>query len=609
MKLPDLAGSPSRSINITSPLGPQALLFHSVEGREALGQPFEYTVRALSKLPSIELESLLGKSVTLDIELQNAGKRYLNGLVTRFEHAGRHGRYHHYTLVLRPWLWLLTLTRDCKIFQRQSIPQIVQAVFADCPVSVCEARLAETYPTLDYVVQYRETDLDFVLRLMQHAGIYFFFEHEDRAHRLVMCDAPSAHKPCLGYETVPYESPDSDFPAGLGSKRECFTSWRIGKSMQSGSVVLNDYDFRRPQVDIRSTAVQPLPHEHAQGEIYDHPGTYASETEGEHYVRVRLEELHAQHERAQCESCVRGLITGSTFTLSEHPRPEQNREYLIVAVRWRITEADHETHGDAGQGFSVWNEVDAMPTLRVYRPPMTIEKPYIFGLQTAVVVGPPGQEIHPDAFGRVKVQFHWDRYGGRDDKSSCWLRVASSWAGKGSGMLSIPRVGQEVVVQFMEGDPDRPLITGSLYNGDNRPPWSVPQAAHQSGLRSSSTPGGNGFCEVTIHDKAGEELLNIHSQKDMVTTVQNDHTLVVNGPRHAVSVTRGKMETQVQEELRLASLGNEIHLSAATKITLECGDSKLTMDKDGTITIEGKTISSIASAGHTIKGEKLFLNP
>jgi type VI secretion system secreted protein VgrG len=410
---------------------------------------------------------LLGQNITVHYQLPIGGTRHFNGFVSEFSYVGSLGEQAHYQAVMRPWYWLLTRTADSRIFQFMSVPDILKAVFADNGFSDYETRLYGDYREWDYCVQYRETDYNFLARLMEQEGIYYYFRHEAGKHILVLADAISAHDPYPGYERVTFHS------ARNAILKEHLHAWRVGQRIQPGKIVLNDYNFQTPRADLESDRPMPRPHAHADHEIYDYPGEYTDRGEGENYARIRIEELQASHTLMHGQGNVGGIAPGHLFSLERHPRADQNQDYLVLAADYTLHSEDYESGGHA-EGTSYDVAFSVLPASEPYRPPRLTPKPIVQGPQTAVVTGPPGEEIYPDRYGRVKVQFHWDRYGQRNEHSSCWIRVSQAWAGKGWGAMIIPRIGQEVIVDFLEGDPDRPIITGRVYNADNMPPYGLP---------------------------------------------------------------------------------------------------------------------------------------
>ncbi|WP_334012596.1 type VI secretion system tip protein VgrG, partial [Pseudomonas aeruginosa] len=346
------------------------------------------------------------------------------------------------------------------IFQNQKVPDIIKQVFRDLGFSDFEDALSRSYREWEYCVQYRETSFDFVSRLMEQEGIYYWFRHEKKRHILVLSDAYGAHHSPAGYTSVPY------YPPSLGHReRDHFFDWHMAREVQPGSLSLNDYDFQRPgtRLEVRSNVGRA--HAAADYPLYDYPGEYVQSQDGEHYARTRIEAIQTQYERVRLRGCARGIGAGHLFHLSNYPRLDQNREYLVVGAEYRVVQELYET-GNGGGGAQFESELDCIDAGQAFRPLPSTPVPVVRGPQTAVVVGPKGEEIWTDQYGRVKVHFHWDRHDQSNENSSCWMRVSQAWAGKNWGSVQIPRIGQEVIVSFLEGDPDRPIITGRVYNAE-----------------------------------------------------------------------------------------------------------------------------------------------
>ncbi len=556
-----------RLVSISTPLEDGVLLVRSMSVREELGRLFEFSLELLSEDPDIKLEDILGQPITATLELGDGVQRYFNGLVTRFSLTGTHGEYVTYRAILRPWFWFLTRKSDCRIFQEKTVPDIIKDVFRDNGFSDFEELLSGSYRTWDYCVQYRETDFNFVSRLMEQEGIYYYFKHDDGKHMLVMSDSVSSHEPFEGYDEIPYK------PTG-GSSSETedhIETWQISQAVQPGAYALRDFDFEKPRTKLDSKSSITRDHQHAEYEVYDYPGEYVESGDGDNYVSTRIQELQAQYERVEAQANARGLAAGYLFTLTEFPRDDQNREYLIVSVTHEMSVNTYES----GSGDEDYYGCDfvAMDSKQDFRSQRITPKPAIQGPQTAIVVGKSGEEIWTDKYGRVKVQFHWDRVGKADENSSCWVRVASIWAGKKWGGVHIPRIGQEVIVEFLEGDPDRPIITGRVYNADNMPPYDLPAKATQSGIKSRSSKEGSpdNFNEVRFEDKKGEEEVYIHAEKDQNNVVENNETTSVGNDRsenvgnnETINIGNDRIETVGANHTE--TIGANLDLSvAATK--------------------------------------------
>lgn len=586
----------TRMAQINSPLGPDTLILAEMGGGEELGRLFDYELQLTSSDAAIDLNQLLGKPMSLSLQLDGQGQRHFHGIVARCSQNIDRGQYASYQVTLRPWLWLLTRTSDCRIFQNQTIPQIIKQVFRDLGFSDFEDSLSRPYREWEYCVQYRETSFDFVSRLMEQEGIYYYFRHEKDRHVLVLADAYGAHQACPGYESVPYYPPD-----GQHRERDHLNDWHLAQEVQPGSLELNDYDFQRPSARIDVRSAMPRPHAAGDYPLYDYPGTYVQSQDGEHYARTRIEALQSLHERVQLKGNARGLGAGHLFSMTGFSRQDQNREYLIVYTRVFISQERLETGAGSGaaQFESSLGCIDAQQT---FRPLANTPRPVVKGPQTAIVVGPAGEEIWTDQFGRVKVHFYWDRHDQSNENSSCWIRVSQAWAGKNWGSMQIPRIGQEVIVSFLEGDPDRPIITGRVYNAEQTVPYDLPANATQSGMKSRSSKGGTpaNFNEIRMEDKKGAEQLYIHAERNQDIVVEQHET-------HTVGISRtksvGLVETVLIGQDRIRAVRrNDILMVGASKtdsistsylievgenLRLVCGKSVLELNASGQINLTG----------------------
>jgi len=501
------------AVTLTTPLGENTLLLSDMTMTEEIGRLFSIDLELLSEQDDIKFEDLLGQNITITLDLAAGKKRYFNGHITRFSQSGNERTHATYQATVRPWLWFLTRTADCRIFQDETVPDIIKAVFRDLGYTDFDDKLSNSYRKWDYCVQYRETDFNFVSRLLEQEGIYYYFTHKEGTHTLILADDYAAHEALPSAKEIPF------YPANATAIRdeEHISSWFVSKQVQPGKYALNEFDFERPTANLSTKSSVSREHSIADYEIYDYPGEYVKTDDGDNYVQARIEELHTQYEQAQGQSNVRALKTGGLFKLKKYPRDDQNREYLIIR-------ATHSIHADDDNGRLYDNSFSVIDSKTPYRPARSTPKPMIQGAQTAIVVGPSGEEIHTDKYGRVKLQFHWDRYGKSDENASCWVRVAQLWAGKTWGGIHIPRMGQEVIVEFLEGDPDHPIVTGRVYNADQMPPYSLPANKTQSGIKSRSSKGGTGanFNEIRMEDKKGAEELYLHAEKNHTNITEND---------------------------------------------------------------------------------------
>ncbi|SEK53387.1 type VI secretion system secreted protein VgrG [Stigmatella aurantiaca] len=496
------------------------------EANEFLSQPYSVEV-TLAAPPDVEVndKALLGQSALLTVQLGDGTARFFQGIVARIARweitQSPEKQRHRITVV--PRLWTLRHTRRSRIFQEMTVPDIVHKVLTEAMVQHTLS-LSGSYRPRNYCVQYRESDLEFVQRLLEEEGIFYYFEHTEDSHLMVLRDASLTCPAVAGDARLVFRE-HSKMVAGNESVHAVSSQMQV----QPGAVALRDFNFVQPRQDL--TATVTADEGEAALEFYDYPARYEEPRTGKALAKVRLEEFRARVELLVGASNCRRLCTGYSFGLDEHPVDAFNRSYLVLSVKHvgRQPEVLTIEQAQSGEKEGYHNEFTCQPAQVPYRPPRETRRPFIAGAQTAIVVGPPGEEIHTDEHGRIKVQFHWDREGKGDDKSSCWIRVSQAWAGPGWGALYLPRIGQEVVVEFLEGDPDRPIVTGSVYNGQNPPPIELPGDKTQSTLRSSSSPGGNGSNELRIEDAAGEEQIYLHAQKDFQIVVENDKTQEVRG--------------------------------------------------------------------------------
>src|SRR4030095_2674362 len=374
-------------------------------------------------------------------------------------------------------------------------------------------------------VQYRETDFAFVSRIMEEEGIYYYVEQKDGKHTLKLVDSESGHKKLENKASIAYYPPGR----AIHGDEEYIQSFRQAQRIEPGTVATRSFELTKPKADLGVKAQNVQQHQSADYEIYDFQGDYVLADNGEHFAKVRVDEFHTEFELAEAETNVRDIAVGRLFSLTNAPRKDQEKDYLIVSAEWGLRNNTYEASINEDAAYSCTMTV--LQSKQQFRPARSTPRPTMGGPQTAVVVGPGGEEIYCDKYGRVKVQFHWDRYGKRNENSSCWIRVSSPWAGKSWGGVSIPRIGQEVSVDCVKGDPDQPIITGRVYNADNMPPYGLPGAAVISGMKSNSTKGGGGYNEMSLDDTKGEEKITIHGQYNMGTVVEHDQTSTIHNNR------------------------------------------------------------------------------
>jgi type VI secretion system secreted protein VgrG len=621
----------NRPLQITTTLGADVLMLANVSGREAMSELFEYRVQLYSENGAIVPKNVLTTSATVSVQLRTAAPRYINGIFSDFVQAGfdRKTGLYTYEGTIVPSFWLLTLYSNCQIFQNKSVPDIVEAVLGARSISNYKSDLSGSYSAREYCVQYRETDMNFIARLLEQEGIAWYFTHENGSHTLVLTDqtksAPEAPQ-------TPVSFLGSAPPVAI-SPQTSIWSFDHRNTVRTAKATLTDYNFETPATNLLSTTNTLIQRSNPSQEVYDYPGLYTATGDGANYVKVLMEEFETAAETANGSSDCETFAPGYQFTLSDHFRDEYNVAYLLTSVTHQATQSAYAA--GSSEEFQYTNQFQAMPVTVAYRPPRRARRPTISGLQPAVVVGPSGEEIYVDKYGRVKVQFFWDRVGQKDENSSCWVRVASIWAGKNWGWITHPRIGQEVLVDFLEGDPDRPVVVGRMYNADQMPPYALPDNMTQSVMKTRSSKGGgtDNFNEIKFEDKKGSELFFLHAEKDMTTevehddsqTVQNDRTITVQGKHtetitkdtaititegnHSLTINQGNQSITVDtgNQTTKISTGNQsitvstgnqttkVDLGSASheamqQIELKVGQSSIVLTQEG-VTIKGLMIS------------------
>ena len=567
----------------------------------------------------VKFDEVMGKEAVLTIMVEDS-ERFFHGIINQFSQAGKSGDHRLYRARLVPSLWLLSLEQDCRIFQEKDVQQIVKQILEEGGITSewFSFRLQGQYQPKTYCVQYRETDLHFISRLLEEEGIFYFFEHTKDKHLLIFGDSTVNYQPITGEALVTFSDAESMVPT-----EEFVKAFTMSQRIHTGKITLRDFNFEKPALDLTS---QDENKSYKHLEAYDFPAEYYEQDPGKKMARIRLQEAVMFRETADGESNCCRFVPGFTFKLTGHELTGLNQEYLFVQIMHRGTQPQ-VLRDRAGQGGTVYsNELMVIPSSVSFRPERQTPKPVIEGIQTAKVVGPSGEEIYTDEYGRVKVQFHWDREGEYNEKSSCWIRVSHSWAGGQYGYFSLPRVGQEVIVSFVEGDPDRPLITGRVYNADHLPPYPLPEEKTKSTIKSKSYKG-EGANEIRFEDDAGKEQLYIHAQKDLDIRVLNDCKTTVDNIQHLIvkgdsntkvgssSVTvegdgavkvGGQRSLTVEKDVlkdfkkgHKAEVGKEHYVKAGTNIIIESG-SELTLKSAGGFV-------KIDSSGITIEGKKVMI--
>lgn len=561
-----------------------------VVGQEELSRPFSFQITLVSEERHIDLDALVGEPAQLRIQGMD-GTRVVHGIVERFRHlvSGRH--YVHYEAILASPLQMLRYTRNSRIFQQSSTLEIVQDVLATSPLQL-EIRLAlmGTYGPRDFCVQYQESDLDFISRLLEEDGIFYYLDHTGEHPVLVLGDGPHAVEPLPQGEVLEFHNESR----ATVQEQEAVYDFRAEAALRSGGTVMRDFRFKNPGVSLEAKRVEDR---FQSLETYYYPGGYVSPELGRELARIRLEAQVRDRQRFTGTATVRGLVPGHRFTLDRHDRDDFNRTYLICTVEHEGTETPAllEESGESQTEPSTYRaRFECIPVDVPFRPSLQTPRPIIAGLQTAVVVGPGTEEIHCDTFGRVKVHFHWDRQGSSDENDSCWIRVGQSWGGPGFGSVFVPRIGQEVLVQFIEGDPDRPMIVGVVYNGQNSTPYGLPAAKTQSGIKSRTTPGGGGFNELRFEDSAGKEEVFLHGELDMNTVIKRDHTQQYGRDR---DTNIGRHNTIKVAQKEVVEVGNTQNLTVGSDRTVKVvGNQQTTIQQNQVLSVTQNQVKQVGGS-------------
>ncbi|MBP1146029.1 Rhs protein [Pseudomonas syringae pv. atrofaciens] len=589
----------------------QELLLESFRGTEGLSRAYQFDLLLVCQDSGVELKSMMGQHVVIEIELADGSPRYIAGYLTRFASGGSDGGMAKYTATLNPWFSMLKNRFDTRIFQGNTVEEVVTQVFAMCTAfSKHEFRLSKPLKRYTYITQYRESDFNFVQRLLEEEGMFYYFEHTAEGHTMIICDDSTTLVPLPEQPQIRFHS------ASVTETADSITDWNGDRRLQSGKMAVQTFDYRQPNNRLPVTMNSLNQQGDVENfEVYDFPGQYTHGTydEGEALLRLRVEALELRGKSFRGASNCRAMKPGYTFELLQHYDHDQgspeDRQFLLVLI-------DSEGHNNYlnGQQASYRNTFSCVRKKIVFRPQLTTNRSVISGPQTAIVVGPPGEEIFTDELGRVKIQFHWDRKGEHNDKSSCWVRVAQSGASGGFGSIQIPRVGDEVVVVFLDGNPDRPLVMGSLYNSQNTPPWSLPANKTQSGFLTRSAKGDGGTANFfRFEDKAGAEQVIMHAERNMDTEIELDETHDVGNNR---SVTVGGKNTEIiqndallkveQGSLTITVDKQSIDITAMTEITLTVGTSSITL-KPSSIEIKGDEIK-VLGKNTFVEGDRVDIN-
>ena len=590
--------------------------FDGIHGTEELGRPFLYDLDLSSGTVIANIGSIVGASGTLSLS-QSADpskNRYFNGIVSRVVSSGLVGGAYRYRVELRPWIWLLTRTTDFTIFKNQSPFAIITETFRSAGFSdFRDARQAGSGDTaLDYCVQYCETSFDFVMRLMEQYGLYYYFEHAEGKHTLVIADDPNSHDSLS--DSIPFVFDQTEYR----TVADHIWEWSTDHSLESGSFNFSDYNFTTPKVNMAARAVQIGDYSHGNLGVYEYPGLYNQTSDGEALTTVRMQAISMKRAVTTAASNARDLHPGWRFALSHHPVSAVNTNYLVIGAEFSMSIAEGSSTMD-GETLDTYRvTIRAIPATVQFRLDRKTPRPMIRGPQTARVVGARGAEIDTDQYGRVRVKFPWDRTEAPGDTNSCWIRVAQASAGMGWGSIFIPRADQEVVVEFLEGNPDRPLITGVVYNANNTVPYTLPDNKTRSTIKTNSSPGGNGFNELRFEDKAGSEEVFFQAQKDYnknvlnneTVTIAQDTTTTVQKGNRSITVSQGNNSLTVStgnHSITVSQGNDSLTVSAGNhSITVSAGTSSITAAQSITFSVGANSVK-IDTSGVTINGAKVSL--
>jgi len=555
-------------VQIDSPFGANKLLVRSFSGEESISSLYQYDLELYSQDRALDFTLIVGKSATLKIQLADGSFQYVNGLVGRFTQAASDDRFTTYRAELHPWLWMLTMCSDNRIFQNKTALEIVKQVFSDLGFTDFSDKTTVTPGTREFCVQYQETAFQFISRLLEDEGISYYFTHDASKHTLVLVDDTSSWGACPGLANARVTGAGPSYGTD-DAVLEC----AVEQSVTPGEFKADDFNFTIPATQLLATASGS----DQSRSIYHYPGLYPTQSDGETIATRRLAELQTTAKVLRGSSLCLSFHAGAKFTLSNHGRAELNDSYVLKTLSVRGSQSDYQ------------NTFEAFPATTQFRPLRITPRPVIAGTQTAMVVGKQGEEIWTDSYGRVVVQFHWDQTGTSNEKSSCWIRVAQGWAGNSWGSIFIPRIGQEVVVSFLEGNPDRPLITGCVYNAQYKVPYALPGEQTKSSIKTSSSKGGSGFNELRFEDKAGSEEVFLQAQKDMNVTILNNSSITVSGTR------------------KLNVTSNETHINKADFTASTSGNHTMNVSADFTLKVEGNLVIQ-AGGSVSIKSGTDFTN-
>jgi len=562
----------NRLLILDTPLGKDVLLLQELTGEEGISRLFTYELNLLAhENDSVVFSDIVGQKVSISLSRPDGSSRHISGYVSRFTQGATDDRmFTHYHAQVVPWLWFLTRQADCRIFQNLAVPDIINQVFNLFDFKDFRLSLKNTYPQLEYCVQYRETSFNFVSRLMEEFGIFYYFDHSTEGkHTMVLADQSNTLPAC------PSSPISYDTEVGGIYDPEAISDWHVGQEVRTGKYTVTDYNFTTPSTSLLAndptvvtlSASQPL-------ELFDYPGLHTTKDQGDTVAKTRMQEEEAGYMVVQAASNCRAVMSGYAFVLKNHYRGDQNTNYVVTQVRHYATAGQTYTTAGTSGGEVYSNHLTCIPASVTYRPPRVTPKPFVQGPQPALVVGKAGEEIWVDKYGRVIVQFYWDRLGKQNENSSCWIRASQPWAGGNWGAMWIPRIGQEVLVSFLEGDPDRPVITGRVYNANQMPPYTLPDYQTRSTFMSRSSKGGgaSNYNELRFEDLKGQEQIFMNAEMDMDLRVEKDSREFIGANRHLI-VTTNQVE-QIQTDKHLHVQGNHFE-KVDSNMSLQVGGNQM----------------------------------
>ncbi|MEX3185338.1 type VI secretion system tip protein VgrG [Serratia marcescens] len=498
--------------------------------QEGLSSNSQYSLEFECEQADVDYESLLGEGIRIQIERPDFGSRPFYAYVIGASDAGQHQDKFVYKLELSTWLWFLMQNRNSRIFQDLNVLDIIEQIFSRYGFADYRLDIQGTYPTREYCVQFSETDFAFISRLLEDEGIWYYFDHAEDKHTLVITDRQNFDDLDFGYAVLPF-MPDSEENRAI---REGIQRIQRSRKVRPNEIVLRDFDFQNPRKNLQTKVEESrLGLQNTPLEWYDYAAGYVDTERGENLARLRLEEMQSDGHLLFGESNAVGLMAGKDFSLILHPDANRNRRFKLTRCDYVFVQDGPDSSSD---GRNVTCRFNALNDDVAFRPLRETPKPQMPGIQSATVVGAPNSEVHTDKFARIRVHFHWDRYKTTEEDSSCWIRVVQAWAGKGWGVIAMPRVGQEVLVTYVDGDLDRPMVTGIVYNGDNPPPYQLPEYINYSGMVSRSLRSGKPqhASQLTFDDNRNNERVMLHAERDLQTTVERNKASKVGGDKFDV---------------------------------------------------------------------------